>query len=179
MRQKLAFTLIEMVIVIAIIGVVSSIVITTLSANRIGRELDRHIHVLAGTLREAQNYALTGRSADLNQENCYFGLRFVDDSQYQLLSYYRSSGNCDNANVLMTTNLRNFGAEPALTGMASFPFVLAFSLPRAEVYSATSGAFASLASPQLVGITHAGQARYLCLYPSGRLEVRGTEASCP
>ncbi len=175
-KKVRGFTLIEMVIVIAIIGLTSSIVITSLSSNRSARETDRAIHVLAGALREAQNYALTGKSVNAAQENCYFAIRFTSATQYTLANYYRSGGDCTSYTTISTTTLPS-GAT--FTGFGSYPTVLAFELPRAEVYSATDGALANLLIAQLIGVMKSSQTHYLCLYPTGRVEERGTDASCP
>ncbi len=170
------FTLIEMVVVIAIISITSAIIITSLSSTRSTRETERAIHSLAATLREAQNYALTGRSTSVSQGNCFYAVRLINSSQYALVNYYRSGGNCNNYNTITTVTMPS---GTTISGITNFPTILAFSLPRAEVYSATTGTLASLGSAQLIGATKGSQTHYLCLYPTGRVEERGTIATCP
>lgn len=170
------FTLIEMVVVVAIIGITSALIITSLTSTRSSRETERAIHTLAATLREAQNYALTGRSTSVSQENCFYAVRFMSSSQYALVNYYRSGGNCNSYNTISTTTMPS---GTTISGLGTFPTIFAFSLPRAEVYSATSGALASLGAAQLIGATKGGQTHYLCLYPGGRVEERGVVATCP
>lgn len=174
-RTISGFTVIEMVVVIAIIGITSSIVITSLMAGRAVRLTEQAVHDVASALRQAQNFALTGK-ANTGEESCYFGLRFNSSSQYVLVQYYRSSGNCNSYHTLTTTNL---SGGVTFTGIGSYPTTLAFSLPRAEVYSATSGAFSGLATAQLIGLTKSSRTQYLCLYPGGRIEERGTTGTCP
>ncbi len=175
-RKIKGFTLIEMVVVIAIIGITSALIITSLTSTRSTRETERAIHTLAATLREAQNYALTGRSTSVSQENCFYAVRLISSSQYALVNYFRSGGNCNSYNTISTLTMPN---GTTISGVASFPMIFAFSLPRAEVYSATSGALASLGMAQLIGATKGSQTHYLCLYPTGRVEERGTIATCP
>lgn len=174
------FTLIEMVVVLAIIAITSSVVIVSTTTNRSVRETERAVHLLAGSLREAQNYALTGKSTSVTQENCFYGLRFISSTQYALVQYYKTgSGLCTATTTYNTLVTNTLPSGVSMTGIASYPTVLAFLLPRAEVYRGTTGALSSLASAQLIGIQKSGQNRYLCLYPSGRVEERGNTASCP
>lgn len=175
-RSLRAFTLIEMMVVISIIGIVSAIITTSLSSYRSLRDTDRAGHIFGSTLREAQNYALTGRTDSLSQENCYFGIRITSASDYSLVNYYRSGGTCLSFNTISTYTLP---AGVQFSGIASYPTVFAFSLPRAEVYTGTAGALASMGASQLFGFTKAGQTSYACLYPTGRIEQRGTLNSCP
>lgn len=170
------FTLIEVLVVIAIIGIVSSLIISSLSTQRLSRETDRGAHEFGSQLRSAQNYALAGRSTGLTQENCYYGVRLTSATTFSLVHYYRVGGNCDTSTVLSSMTLPN-GVQ--FSGIAAYPTTFAFQLPRAEVYSDTGGGLASMGATQLIGLTKGGQTAYLCLYPSGRVEQRGTAASCP
>lgn len=170
------FTLIEVVVVIAIISIASALIITSLSTQRLLRETDRGAHEFGAQLREVQNYALSGRSASLTEENCYYGIRITSATAYNLVNYYRSGGSCNSFNSIASMTLQN-GVQ--FSGIGSYPTVFAFSLPRAEVYTGTGGALASLGAAQLIGLTKAGQTSYLCLYPSGRIEQRGVTATCP
>ena len=175
-RSLRAFTLIEMMVVISIIGIVSAVITTSLSSYRSLRDTDRAGHVFGATLREAQNYALTGRTDSLSQENCYFGIRITSANDYSLVNYYRSGGTCLSFNTVSTYTLP---AGVQFSGIASYPTVFAFSLPRAEVYTGGAGALGSLGMSQLFGFTKAGQTSYVCLYPTGRIENQGTLNSCP
>lgn len=170
------FTVIEMVVVMAIIAITSSIVIVSITAERATREAERNAHVLTSNLRQMQNYALSGRSDTTTQENCFYGIRFISSSQYSLVNYYRSGGTCNSYNTIATVNLV---AGVTFTGIGSYPTIFAFSLPRAEVYTGTSGALSLLGATQLIGLTKAGKNSYLCLYSVGRIEERGTDNTCP
>lgn len=174
-RTTSGFTIIEMVVVLAIISITSSVVINTLSTGRAIRVTEQATHDLAGALRQAQNFALTGRYS--SQESCYFGLRLISNSQYALVNYYRSGGNCTSYNTLTTTNLPN---GVTFSGISSYPVTFVFSLPRAEVSRIlANGTISSLATAQLFRLTKSGRTQYLCLYPGGRIEERGTTGTCP
>lgn len=174
--SRRGFTLIEVIIVIAIISIVSSTILVSLASGRASRETERWGHTFAASVRQAQSYALTGRVANLTEENCYFAIRVTDVSTYSVVNYYRAGGNCDNVQVLETNTLTN-GVQ--FTGVASYPKVYAFQLPRAAVYTGTSGALAPLGSTDIIGFTKAGTTRSVCLYPSGRVEEIGAGAVCP
>lgn len=175
-RLLSAFTLVEVMVVISIIGIISALVTTSLSSYRVLRETDRASHFFGAVLREAQGYALAGRADTLTQENCYFGIQITSATDYNLVNYSRASGSCSNINTVTTHILPN-GVQFA--GLGSYPTVFAFSLPRAEVHSGTTGALTPLVGSQLIGFTKAGRTSYLCLYPTGRMEQRGTLNSCP
>lgn len=171
-----AFTLIEVMVVMAIIGIVSALITSSLSSYRSLRDADRAGHVFSAALREAQNYALAGRADTISEENCYFGLRITSATDYSLVNYYRSGGTCTSFNTVSAYSLP-VGVQ--FSGIATYPTSFAFSLPRAEVYTGTVGALGSLGASQLFGFTKAGQTVYICLYPTGRIEDRGTQSSCP
>lgn len=175
-KRSAAFTLIEVMVVISIIGITSAIIINSLSTQRAMREVDRAAHTFGANLREAQNYALAGRSTSLTQENCYYGIRITSATAYNLVNYARSGGVCDTPSTITSLALPS-GVQ--FSGIGTYPTVFAFLLPRAEVYTGTSGALGTLGAAQLIGFTKSGQTMYLCLYPSGRVEQRGVTASCP
>lgn len=176
-RKNFGFTAIEMVVVVAIIGITSSVVINTLSTGRAIRVTEQATHDLAGALRQAQNFALAGRTVSASQESCYFGLRLINNSRYALVNYYRSGGNCTSYNTLTTTNLPN---GVTFSGISSYPVTFVFSLPRAEVSRIlANGTVSDLTTAQLFRLTKSGRTQYLCLYPGGRIEERGTTATCP
>lgn len=171
------FTLIELIVVVAIIGIVSSIVIVSLSSNRANAAAEQAALTFTANVRQAQNSALTGRNSDSTEDNCYFAIRIESATRYSLVNYYRSGGNCDGGpNVVFTTNLTG-GVR--FTGVASYPTILAFSLPRAEVYKYSSGSFNALGASEEISFTRAGVSRSMCLYPTGRIEYIASIASCP
>jgi len=65
-----AFTLIELMIVVAIIGIMSSVVIISMQNGKIEKELETAAREVAATIREAQNNALTGKNASSTNPIC-------------------------------------------------------------------------------------------------------------
>lgn len=63
-NSKKAFTLIELLIVIAIIGIMSSVVFVSMQNSKTETELKTAAREVAAAIREAQNNALTGKMID-------------------------------------------------------------------------------------------------------------------
>ncbi len=161
-RDASGFTLIELIIVLAIIGVVSVITLVSLSSARGTRDLDRSSREIVAALREAQNYALTGRSTSIGEDNCAFSVQVVGGSTgYSLSHLYRSGGSCS-----ATGPLANYSLTTGVTFSASA--TVSFSLPRGEVTSGTTS----------IGLTKGGATYFVCVYPSGRILENGPSA-CP
>lgn len=67
------FTLIEVVIVIAIVGISSGIILASMtSSQRVERETETAARKFAALVREAQNDALTGKQLVASTDPCYY-----------------------------------------------------------------------------------------------------------
>lgn len=170
------FTLIELLVVMSIISLSSVLIIASLSSSRATAAAEQSALAFTTTLRQAQNSALTGRNRNSTEENCYFALRLESATRYSIVNYYRSGGSCTGSyNTQQTIDLTN-GVR--LSGVATYPVILAFSLPRAEVFKSTGGGFSALGTAERVSFTRSGVTRSACLYPTGRIEFIGAAAAC-
>lgn len=70
--NKKAFSLVELMVIIGIIGIMSSVVIVSLQRGRVEKELETSAREVSAAIREAQNNALTGKSASSTCSDYYF-----------------------------------------------------------------------------------------------------------
>lgn len=159
-KNRSGFTLIEIMLVVAIVGITTATVFVSLSGSRSTRGLDRASREVSAALREAQNYALSGRSTAISENNTFFGLQISSPTAYSVVS---SSG------TVGSYTLKD-GAV-----FTSGTTTLSFTLPRGDVLVGGS----PLAGSYLVGISKGGSARYICLYSTGRIIENGPSGTCP
>lgn len=157
-KRGSGFTLIEVMIVVAIIGILSALTLGSLAAGRTARDLSRSSREVAAALREAQNYALSGRTANIGENNCAYSVQ-GSGSTFTLSHTYGSS--CTSG-VLATYSLSRgvvFGSN----------LTASFSVPRGELMP---GASANIA------LTKGGSTVYVCLSAAGRVLENGSSI-CP
>lgn len=160
-RRKTAsgFTLIEVMIVVAIIGITSAMIFVTFSGQRQTRNTERAAREVLAALREAQNYALSGRAGTINENNSYYGVNFTAGAAYSLVS---SSG------TISSYSLKNGIVASAASSVR-------FLLPRGEVYVGGS----PLSGSHQIRLVNGASSRYICVYSTGRIIDNGTTAACP
>lgn len=165
------FTLIEIIVVMAIISIVSGMVIVSLTDSRVKRELETNAREFVGVVREAQNYALTGKiitgaSIPVTAVPCYFGVSWRSDLDNYKISYIYKNSDTDTCDVngssysVATYAMKN-GAEISSDGS------LFFRLPHANFSGNTS-----------VEFTKKGIIHKVCIFSDGRISDRPGGASC-
>lgn len=157
------FTLIELLIVIAIISILSVIVLVSLGDGRAKKELETNANEFAGVVREAQNYALTGKQAVSGTTPCGYQISWSGSSYSITYRSINASGVCVADSTLAEYFLKN---GVVFNGSDSFTF----NLPYADL-SFGSGTKTIIFTKQ--SLSHA-----VCVYGGGRtIDVTG--ATCP
>ena len=155
-RQWSGFSLLELMTVIAIIGILSSIGYANLSGARTIAALQGSAREVAASVREAQQYALTGKEIGLGRIPCSFGVSSVGTS-YSVV--YRShpigSATCTGPTTFVTYTLKN---EVVFNGN----FSVDFSLPRAENSISAS-------SPLIIRLQKNTQYIGVCVHNKGQV----------
>lgn len=179
-----AFTLVELMVVVAIIGITSTIVVVSLVNARLERQVLGASQKIASVIRAAQNDALTGRSTGSTEKNCWYGVKFTAPSTYQIVSYDRGSvanAPCGGASV----NIKGtFSLESGVEFDDPARDVIAFYLPRGEVWygndaSSMQAVPAGTTSAYTLTLRKSDKSAYVCIYPGGRIEESGVGQSCP
>ncbi|MBP9697673.1 MAG: prepilin-type N-terminal cleavage/methylation domain-containing protein, partial [Candidatus Moranbacteria bacterium] len=102
-----AFTLIEILIVIAIIMIMSAVILTNYSSSRSAEQLESAAREVEAAVREAQSYALTGYQGVVGTDPCRFEVRW-SGSAYSVWYWYKNASDvCDQRLVLGSYAVRN------------------------------------------------------------------------
>jgi prepilin-type N-terminal cleavage/methylation domain-containing protein len=92
MRKK-GLTIIEVVVVVSIAAILIVVALVNFrSSAKKEKEVESSAREVTGVIREAQNYALTGKQPDPNKVPCSYYFRKVNDSQYEILYTYHVVG---------------------------------------------------------------------------------------
>ena len=129
------FTFVEVMMVMAIISIMAGIVAVSFKTGRVDKELETNAREFAGVLREAQNYALTGKvitgsGIPSGAVPCRFQVKW-SGSSYKLIYYYKDAGgNCvSNSNSTIATYVLKNGVKFSNNSDES----LSFTLPHADL----------------------------------------------
>ena len=155
---KKAVTLIELIITVAIIGIMTGVLLVSTSGSRTDKALEAAAREVAATIREAQNYALTGKDAGAGCNSYVFAYTDATDS-YSV----NNSCNINNSYTLKNGIVFNSGVS------GSFNF------------SAPYGAIGGLGvSPRIITLNKGGKNINVCVYSSGKvIETDIGAAGCP
>lgn len=172
-RAMRGFTLVELMISTAIIGLLSSVVLVALHRSQIAKEAEGDVRTVAAALREAQNYALTGRGIlQTAGKPCMFRVRAEADSGTILIEQANVGiGDvCDGGFTV--------GEEIPLSRNGRFAArsVVSFPVPRAEPL--TEGGSELIGSFVDFAVANRGKVAHACVYPLGRIEERLVGESC-
>lgn len=153
-KRKKAFTLTEIVVVIAIVGIMTGVMLVSLSGTRTDKALETAGQEVAAAVREAQNYALTGRGAGPGCNTYTFS--------YGGSSYDISNGSGCEVNI--SYELKNGVVFSGTSG--SFYFLVPHGI-------------IDIASTETITLGKNSKKVNVCVYPSGRVEATAIGGTCP
>lgn len=166
------FSFIELMIVVAIIGIMSTVGIVSLVASRNQKQVETEARKVIALIRQAQNNAITGKAIGSGNYPCSFEVGLApggDSGKYSVTYKYKTSLTQDCANPVDVTN--NLYGSYALTGGVQF------SSPSSSInFSVPFGTAAQTpASPQAITLSKSGGYAFsFCVCVSGKIVDRVT-----
>jgi len=117
-KNGAGFTLVEVMVVVALMGIMAALSIVSLGSGRIERELEANAREFVAVVREAQNYALTGKQVEGNTA-CSFSVDWTAASSTYSVGY-TPSGNCGASPTSIASYALKNGVEFSNSGTVSF-----------------------------------------------------------
>lgn len=183
MREKTdkifsGFTLVELVVSMAILSIMAAITIVSLSGTKTKQEVEGAARQVASAIREAQNYALTGKNITSTSTNraCQFSVAStVNTASLSIKQASISGASCGAPAVATTYSLQN-GVQFSVASRE-----VLFDVPRGEPSDANGeiGGSQGGASPYVdFSFAKNGSTAHVCVYPLGRIEEKPIGGSC-
>ena len=159
-RSLRGFTLVELMVVMAMTAIMISVTLVSLGDARDQKVVEGEARKFAATIREAQNYALTGKQFVSGRVTCSVGIDSIDegDEDYRVRYSYRNGIDCSSGALgdqFIANTLANSVTFSSTTNAFSF------SVPRGET---------GLASTLQVQLNKGSATYSVCVYPTGRVE---------
>ena len=164
--KRKAYTLLELLVVTAIIGIMASIVLVNMDANRAQKQIEAGGRDMTGVFREVQQYALTGKQFVASSTPCSFRVSWnAGSSNYTATYYYRDgNGRCALSSVIATYTL----SHGVVFNNGS---TVDFAVPYGTLNFAGNSVGAELGK--------SGRSGMVCVYQNGRIENSVDTTSCP
>ena len=172
MTKKRGFTLVELMVVMAMTAIMISVTIVSLSGSRDKKAVESEARKFAAVVREAQNYALTGKQFASGRVTCSIGVDPIagdpePDESYRVAYAYRNGADCASGTSSGTVAMNTLSNGVKFSGSDVPAFN--FAVPRGET---------GLGSVLRIGLSKGSAIYSVCVYPTGRVEdVSGV--SCP
>lgn len=173
MMHRRGFTLIEIMVVMAIIGIVTAVTIVSFGSGKERKAVEGQARKVAAAIREMQNYALTGKQIGTNVP-CKFGPGSIltSDVTFGLMYTYRTGTSCS-AGMSASTIIPGMimSLENGVT-FASDSNEFFFTVPRGELDPNGN------LPPIDIQLSKGSTTYSVCVYPGGQVkDVAGT--TCP
>ncbi len=174
MQKKKGYTLVEVLVVIAIIGIASAITLASVSGGRVKKQVEGDARRLAGALREVQNNALAGERMEMNRISCSFSFAPSVATATTILStyQYRNGATCA---ATLSAALPVFQLTPGVSISAANAGV-SFMVPWGQAWDGLMTA--PLVNTVQYILVKSGVTWSVCIYPEGRIE-EAAGAICP
>ncbi len=170
-----SFTLIEMVVVIAITGIISGLVLANMRAGGQIRDLNSDAEKLAGIIKQAQMMALSGKQINSSRPPGGYGVYLTADSYKLFADDYDNDGEHQyddgDDTVIQTFNF----TEHVKASDFNYYFTIFFP-PKGLVYVGTTNPGVELSGTDLIILKHdSNRYVYIEVNAQGQVDVRKTQ----
>lgn len=168
-KNKKGLSLIEVMMVVAIIGIMTAISIVSFVNSRRNAVLSGEADVIIAAIREAQNYALTGKNINVGNpaHNCHLYRVIFDPNSYVVRNGDTSA--CSSNGGIKKEYPKKNGVTVSPGGNPWFQF----EAPHATV----SSSIALVGQWRAIILTKSGQSLYVCLNSAGVVK-KSSSSSC-
>lgn len=180
-KASQGFTLIEVLVSVAILAIMAAVTIASLSGSRNRQEVGGAARVVAAILRDAQNNALAGKNITgvSSSRPCQFRVRTIPGTGtiwHEQLN--AGSVSCPNLGG-PSLDVWSGASTDLLNGVkfSASPTEARFDVPRGEPRNLAGAPLTSI--PVDFSITKGPDTAHVCVYPLGRIEETAVGASCP
>jgi len=154
-QKNAGVTLIEMVVVIAILGITASVTMISFGTSRNKNLVEINARELATVIRTAQNYTLSGRQSGTGT-TCGYEVRSISATQYQMNFYHvEPGGTCVSDGILDTYTLKQ-NVEFTESSVGIF---VSFRMPYGDVSANATFDLSKDGSHHYVCVTDNGEIR--------------------
>ncbi len=148
MRRKKAFTLLELILVIAVISIMTAVGLSLSTKLRTAKKVETAKREVVSVIKLSQNNALQGKTVS-GSTPCGFGFRFTSQTQYEIYYVPLISGSfssCDEQNTDLDYRHCGSGCQTAETFSLENGVIMSsdtndaeayFSIPHGNVYSSS------------------------------------------
>ncbi len=160
----------EVMIVVAIMGIMTTIGLVSMSATRNKKNIEIEARRVVASIREAQNYALTGKIGGSGFIPCRF--RWIsspvvgDNTSYWITTFRRVSASCDGT-AEDTGDSVKYSLQNGVTFSNNTPYSIDFSVP-----------FAGVSASRIV-LAKGGNYYTVCVSSSGVANEFEGDVTCP
>lgn len=173
------FTLVEVVVTTAALSIMAAVTIMSLSGNKTRHEVQSATRLVASVLREAQNYALTGKNITSNPANrpCKFRARSVGSGSAIFVEQLSAGmASCPQPGLVPDSWV---GAPYTLTNGVVFSATteVRFDVPRGEPTNSTGTELSGVMFVDFP-VSKSGLTAHACVYPLGRVGEKAVGSNC-
>lgn len=154
------FNLIELLMVVTLIGIISSIVIYTSNQQKVLKEVENAALVMTAKIREAQTSALTGNQFVAGTTPCAYRVSWINSEVSLIYVSKNVAFNCTETATIVTESLPS-GVQFGNSGSVDFV------LPHGKT-----------SALQSIALQKGGESRTVCVRSNGLIDIIIPPASC-
>ncbi len=178
MRSKKGFTMIELIIAIAIIAIMTMVMFIAIYGDRENRELTAAGRGVTAALREVQNNALTGYARE-SERSCQFVLEFEGKNYAVKRWVINDDDKCEERDTLhsyiLEYDVKRIDDSNDLSQIT-------FTVPHGTIIASTNDGnqfdLDTIGQIQLKKTGDSEKIFYICIHPNGQIAENGINNPC-